>query len=67
MLRIAQPKEREGARAYLEDALITGKGLGEDRTNGAAARPVVAAREGRARDERVREKGKGLRNRGRDE
>ena len=67
MLRIAQPKEREGARAYLEDALVAGKGLGEDRTNGAAARPVVAAREGRARDERVREKGKGLRNRGRDE
>ena len=58
MLRLAQPKEREGARAYLEDALVAGKGLGEDRTNGAAARPVVAAREGRARDERVREKGK---------
>ena len=52
MLRLAQPKEREGARAYLEDALVAGKGLGEDRTNGAAARPVVAAREGRAREER---------------
>ena len=35
-----------------------GKGLGEDVINGAAARPVVAAREGRARtEERVREKG----------
>ena len=35
-------------RVYLEDALIAGKGLGEDTTNGAAARPVVAAGEGRA-------------------
>jgi len=34
--------------------LIAGKGLGEDETNGAAARPVVAAREGRAREERTR-------------
>ena len=32
--------------------LFVGKGLGEDVTNGAAARPVVAAREGRAREER---------------
>jgi hypothetical protein len=41
--------------------LVAGKGLGgEDVTNGTAARPVVvvAAREGRAREERVREKGK---------
>jgi hypothetical protein len=37
--------------------LVAGKGLGEDVTIGAAARPVVAAREGRAREERVREKG----------
>ena len=36
--------------------LVAGKGLGEDVTNGAAARPVVADREERAR-ERVREKG----------
>jgi hypothetical protein len=36
--------------------LVAGKGLGKDVTNGAAARPVVAAREGRAREERVREK-----------
>jgi len=36
--------------------LVAGKGLGEDVTNGAAARPVAAGREGRAR-ERVREKG----------
>jgi hypothetical protein len=46
--------------------LVAGKGLGEDVTIGAAARPVVAAREGRAREERVREKRKVfLRNRGR--
>ena len=38
-------------RAYLGDALIAGKGMGEDRTNGAAASPVVAAGEGRARRE----------------
>jgi hypothetical protein len=31
--------------------LVAGKGLGEDVTIGAAARPVVAAREGRAREE----------------
>ena len=39
--------------------LVAGKGLGEDVTYGAAARPVVAASEGRAREERerVREKG----------
>jgi len=30
--------------------LVAGKGLGEDVTNDAAARPVVAAREGRARE-----------------
>ena len=34
--------------------LVAGEGLGEDVTNGAAARPVVAAREGRAREERER-------------
>ena len=39
--------------------LVAGKGLGEDVINGAAARPVVAAREGRAK-ESPRE-GKGLR------
>jgi hypothetical protein len=38
--------------------LVAGKGLSEDVTNGAAARPVVAAREGRAKEERVRETGK---------
>ena len=38
-------KRKEKGRAYLEDALVAGKGLGEDRTNGAAARPVVAAKE----------------------
>jgi len=30
--------------------LVAGKGLGEDVTNGAAARSVFAAREGRARE-----------------
>jgi hypothetical protein len=35
--------------------LVAGKGLGEDVRNGAAARPVVAAREGRPREERVRD------------
>ena len=44
---------KQKGRAYLEDALVAGKGLGEDVKNGAAARPIVAARE-----ERVREKGK---------
>ena len=56
----APSRTAEGKRkgwAYLEDALVAGKGLGEDVTNGAAARPVVAAREGRD-EERVREKGK---------
>ena len=64
MIRLAQQKEEKG-RTYLEDALIPGKGLGQDRTNGAAARPVVAAGEGRGviSGRRVREKA--LRNRGR--
>ena len=60
---VSHSRRKEKGRAYLEDTLIAGKGLGEGRTNSAAARPVVAAREGRAREERVREKGKGLRNR----
>jgi len=34
--------------------LIAGKGPGEDRTNGAAARPVVAVGEGRVREESER-------------
>jgi len=34
--------------------LVASKELGEDMTNGAAARPVVAAREGRARGESER-------------
>ena len=46
---VSHSRRKEKGRAYLEDALVAGKGLGEDRTNGAAARPVVAAREGRAR------------------
>ena len=40
--------------------LVVGKGAGEGVANGAAARPVVAARKGRPREER--EKGKGGRN-----
>jgi len=43
--------------------LFAGKGLGEGVTDGAAARPVVAARGGRPREERVREKGKGKKQR----
>ena len=50
---VSHSRRKEKGRAYLEDALIARKGLGEERTNGAAARPVVAAREGRAREERV--------------
>ena len=65
VLRLAQQKEEKG-QAHLDDSsLIAGKGLGEYRTKGAAARPAVAAGEGRASEERVREKGKvGLRSRG---
>ena len=59
---VSHSRRKEKGRAYLEDALIAGKGLAKDRTNGAAARPVVTAGEGRAREERVREKGKGGRN-----
>jgi len=36
--------------------LVAGKGLGEDVTNGTAGRPVGTAREGRTREETVREK-----------
>ena len=39
--------------------LVAGKGLGEDVTNGTAGRLVGTAREGRTREETVREKGKG--------
>ena len=46
-------EREEKGRAYLVDALRR-QTLGEDVTNGAAARPVVAAREGRVRKERVR-------------
>ena len=45
---------KEKGRAYLEDALIAGKGLGEDRRNGGAARPVVAAGEEQVRTESER-------------
>ena len=50
--RAAEGKRRGGHTWWM---LVAGKGLGEDVTNGAAARPVVAAREGRPREERVRD------------
>ena len=46
-------KEKGGGHTWW--MLVAGKGLGEDVTYGAAARPVVAASEGRAREERERE------------
>ena len=55
---VSHSRRKEKGWSYLEDTLVAGEGLGEDRTNGAAARPVVPASEGRAREERVREKGK---------
>ena len=63
---VSHSRRKEKAWVYLKDTLVAGKGLGEDRTNGAAARLVVAAWEGRVREERVcpREEGKGLRNGG---
>ena len=51
---VSHSTRKEKGRAYLEDTLIAGKGLGEGRTNGAAACPVVAARKGRPREERQR-------------
>ena len=51
-------RRKDNGPAYLEYALVAGKGLGKDRTNGAAARPAAGAREGRAREESPRE-GKG--------
>ena len=58
MLRLAQQKGREGA-GIPGGCSSQAKGLGKDATNGAAARPVVAAaREGSASEERVREKRK---------
>jgi len=47
---------KENFLCKLEDALVAGKGLGEDRTNGDAARPAVAAREGRERERRESER-----------
>jgi len=44
--------------------LVAGKGWGEDVTNVDAARPVVAAGQARAREERVRDQEKGKVNRG---
>jgi len=53
---VSHSRRKEKGRAYLEDALVAGKGLGEDRTNGDAARPAVAAREGRERERRESER-----------
>ena len=65
MLRLAQQKEREGAGIPGWRMLVTGKGLGEDVTNGAAARrspvaarPVAAARKEEQGGESPRERGK---------
>jgi len=44
------------ATLFFWTMLVAGKGLGEDLTNGAAARPVVAAKKGRAREDRVFER-----------
>jgi len=57
---VSHSRRKEKGRIYLEDAR---RRQSEDATNGAAARPVVAAREGRAREERVGDKGKGEGNR----
>jgi len=62
---VSHSRRKEKGRAYLEDALIAGKGLGEDRTNGAAARPVVAAGEGREKERESPREEEALRNRGR--
>ena len=60
MLRLAQQKEREGAGIPGWRMLVTGKGLGEDVTNGAAARQSPLAQSpppGRkSKEERVRER-----------
>ena len=49
---VSHSRRKEKGRAYLE-MLLAGKELGEDVINGAAARPVVAAKKGRAREDRV--------------
>jgi len=51
---VSHSRRKEKGQAYLEDALVAGKGLGEDRTDGAAAHPVVAAREGKGFERRER-------------
>jgi len=53
---VSPSRRKEKGRAYLEDALIAGRGLGEDRTNSAAAGPVVAAGEGRGEGRRESER-----------
>ena len=57
VLRLALAQQKEESRGgHTWRMLVAGKGLSKDVINGAAARLVVAAREGRAK-ERVREKG----------
>ena len=58
MLRLAQQRKGKRRGGHTWWMLVAGKGLGEDVTDGAAARPVVAAREGRPLDERSQRKGK---------
>jgi len=52
---VSHSRRKEKGWAYLEDTLVAGKGLGVDRTDGAAARPVVAVREGRKESDCPRE------------
>ena len=52
---VSHSRRKEKGRAYLDDALVAGKGLGEDRTNGAAAAqssPPGMEEEGRRQSER---------------
>ena len=45
---------KKKGRAYLEDALVAGKGLGEVVRNGIATRPVAARKEEQGRRESER-------------
>ena len=60
MLRLAQQKEREGAAIPGAWRMRSSPAKGWAKTGqmAPAARPVVAAGEGRASEERVREEGK---------
>jgi len=52
---VSHRRRKEKGRAYLKDALVASKGLGEDRTNDAAARsppPPGKGEQGRRESER---------------